>query len=315
MAIAFDAASNSISAASTHTLPHVIGSSGKDRLLIVTIIIGESRTITSVLYAGLAMTPWSTRAIGGGDAALFMSMYYLVGPPVGTANIVATYSGAPSQGAGMMGVSYTGIDQGSPFMGAAQVTSATSSSAALSIAVASELYGLAIAHYGVRSIGSGSDALTEDAGAVERINVAAGVAGGSKGYAASDETGAASVTMTWDPVQIVDHGMICVSLRRSSDPRPRLASYTDDLASDDRRLLDANGVRLQPWEIRADAWVRYAGWAPPSSVVYDSLVDDPTCGYIEEVSWNSDGDVATTTTSRMDLGEIIIARASAQSNG
>ena len=106
-----------------------------------------------------------------------------------------------------------------------------------------------------------------------------------------------------------------IPLRPSSDPPKRIVAYTDDFASDDRRLMDANGNRLQPWEIRADAWVRYAGWAPVTSVVHDSLVDDPTCGYIEEVSWSSDSDIATTTTSRMDLGDIIISRASAQSMG
>jgi hypothetical protein len=175
---------------------------------------------------------------------------------------------------------------------------------------------LVIDALGLVSTGAGgSGAVTAGAGQTSRATNTTAIAGGTVGGGLSEEAGAATVTMSWSWTNNQYAGIIVCALVPYVETPARLVAYIDDLASDDRRLMDANGNRLQPWEIRADAWVRYAGWAPVTSVVHDSLVDDPTCGYIEEVSWSSDSDVATTTTSRMDLGEIIIARASAQSAG
>jgi hypothetical protein len=301
MAVTFVRATTS----SATTFSHIVDSYS-DRILIVA-INNWYAAVSAVTYAGYPMTKAFDRASAG---RIYLSYWYLVGPPIGTANVVITGSGTFQAVAAL---TYSGVDQVTPFGVSAGADDADGTPTTVN--VTSEAGQLVLDIVGHCHTSGGAN-FTVGAGQTERAQIES--PGGGTTYprvACSEEAGAASVTMSWTIGTATATSITGIPLRMSSDPPKRIVAYTDDLASDDRRLLDANGNRLQPWEIRADAWVRYAGWAPPSSVVYDSLVDDPTCGYIEDVSWDSDSDVAATTTSRMDLGEIIISRASAQSNG
>lgn len=291
--------------ASPATQSFAVPSVGTDKVLTVR-IWSSNADPTSVTYAGIPLTKiGSQQEVNHGRYA---AAWRLVGPPVGTADVVVTAGGSS--------VAFTvdcwsGVDQATPVGTTSQSNSTEGNTWTYDHSSQTNDIDLdtALTYFGQ----------LDDNGA-QTVDYDDGDSGFGNGWLMSWQAGAP--TTEWDFVYVPYEGStnphqahFLFSLRNSIGPRARIVAYTDDLASDDRRLLDANGNRLQPWEIRADAWVRYAGWAPPSSVVYDSLVDDPTCGYIEEASWDSDSEVATTTTSRMDLGEIFIARASAQSAG
>ena len=85
MAIAFDAVSSSTNWDGNTTFSHTVGA-GNNRLLLVTIVLFDSRTVDYCRYDGVDMTLLSRRsAIGGGAYAT--TTYYMISPPVGTANI------------------------------------------------------------------------------------------------------------------------------------------------------------------------------------------------------------------------------------
>jgi hypothetical protein len=318
MAIVFDAATQG--ADDTTPVAHTVTTSAGNRILWAKICIrsdaAQGRNIPNALtYGGQAMTLRKYLSLPSAGNYHDLYTYYLVNPPTGANNLEVTWA-ASYAGLGycMACSSYVNVDTASPFFG--EAVTATATAASITKDIPSQEGQLVIDALGLVSTGAGaSGAVTAGADQTSRATNQTAVAGGTVGGGLSEEAGAATVTMSWSWTNNQYAGIIVCALSPYIETPARLVAYIDDLASDDRRLLDANGNRLQPWEIRADAWVRYAGWAPPTSVAYDSLVDDPACGYIEEVSWSSDSDVATTTTSRMDLGEIIIARASAQSAG
>lgn len=276
-----------------------------NRILIV--IVGSDTTApTNMTYGGVAMT-LLTSANDGASGGTYV--YYLLAQPVGVANLQITTAHAyPAFGA----LNYANVNQTDPF---GTSNSATGSSVSPSVVVTSETNQLvidAVCHYSA----TGTRTLTPGGGQTERIDYnAIGGGGAHHGIGSSEEAGASSVTMSQTISSSEPWVTIGIPLKPYTVPRTRSVAYIEDLASDNRRLLDIQGNRLGPWEIRADNWIRYSGWAPVTSTVFDSLVDDPACGYIEEVSWESEGEVATTVTSRMDQGDIIIARASAQSTG
>ena len=104
--ITFDAKSAQGFDATSTTLSHT--TSGTNRLLVVAVAVDGASTISSVTYAGVAMTLAKTfyniRRI---------SLYYLVAPATGANNIAVTLSG--SDDAGIMAVSYNGVNQTAPF--------------------------------------------------------------------------------------------------------------------------------------------------------------------------------------------------------
>lgn len=108
--IARDAHSNSGRqvGASSVTLSHTIGA-GNGRILIVFASTRNvaSNVITGVTYAGQALTqaPSPIDLVTEGFNAV--SCWYLVNPPVGTANIVASIS--PANDCNLFGISYTGV--------------------------------------------------------------------------------------------------------------------------------------------------------------------------------------------------------------
>lgn len=314
MAIVFDAKAEAAAWAASNTLALTVGASGRDRIVLATVVNALTFDVTSVKFAGMNMTQYGTASFWSHSSYAFVvRAYYLVGPPVGANNLVVTFGGVTYNYACVE--SYTGVRQTTPFPDAAQTWAVTHEPTTATLTITSQVGAMVVDFLGLGSDGSTGTG-TPGGGQTARCYTSAATGGTNCGGGMSEKAGAASVVMSW-VAGGAGAGIALISgyLMPSSDPRARIVAYTDDLASDDRRLLDANGNRLQPHEIRADRWIRYVGWTPPTSTVFDSLVDDPTCGYIEEVSWDSDSDVAPTTTSRMDLGEIIIARASAQSNG
>lgn len=109
MAIAFDNSNSGTSTSSaTNTFSLVVGS-GANRILWVGFLVnnGTTPTVSSVTYAGVAMTATSNSPVNGGQ---YLYLYSLAAPATGTNNVVITMSGSVSQ-ISACASSYTGAAQ------------------------------------------------------------------------------------------------------------------------------------------------------------------------------------------------------------
>jgi len=95
----------------TATLSHTC--SGTDRILFVSFRAYKASAganfnpLTSITYAGISLSAAGARNSPGNDQAVYL--YYLINPPAGTANIVAT--SAATDDRAIRAVSYTGALQ------------------------------------------------------------------------------------------------------------------------------------------------------------------------------------------------------------
>ena len=114
MAIAFDAATNTVSDTSaTVTFNHT--TSGTDRLLVVpcaSLNNGSLDAVTGVTYNGVSLTRLgSPLQVGAFNWIIYL--YYLANPASGTNSVVVTRNTTTGEGYGAA-ISYTGVDQASP---------------------------------------------------------------------------------------------------------------------------------------------------------------------------------------------------------
>ena len=157
--------------------------SGISTLLLVGIARKASNaTVTSVTYAGVAMTAIPSGSFDG-NPDLFT--YYLVNPTTGVNNIVVTCSAATETAIGA--VTYSGVDQSTP-LDTAAVASGSSGTASVNVSSASgDLVQdfLAVDDGPVVTVGAGQTSVYDDA------------VGGKIRAAGSIENGATTVTMSW----------------------------------------------------------------------------------------------------------------------
>jgi hypothetical protein len=105
-----DTITTSNSASSSMTISHTV--SGTDRLLVVAISQGNANSpIASLTYGGTPLTLLGTESAGPPR----IEMWYLLAPPVGTADVEVTFSGTPSDGAVIGVMSLTNVNQTTPF--------------------------------------------------------------------------------------------------------------------------------------------------------------------------------------------------------
>ncbi|MEJ7763615.1 MAG: hypothetical protein WKF80_12550, partial [Thermomicrobiales bacterium] len=187
MAIAFDAASsaNSPSTATSLTWAHTVGS-GSDRLLIVGITTSNYAS-AACTYGGVEMTQ---AGVGQNGAALAAALFFLVNPPVGTAQVVFTNATRTRIVGGA--TSWTGVDQTSPL---GTLASATGTSTVPSVVVASATG--EIVHDAVGGQASSNTPFTVGAGQTARWNLNPLIGTTYSPGAGSTEPGATSVTMSW----------------------------------------------------------------------------------------------------------------------
>ena len=105
------AVDSSSSGRSSATFSHSV-SSGSDRLLLVTVLTNGDEDVSSVTYGGLALSQAIERDAGNSDGTA-VEIWYLVAPPVGTANIVVSFASSvdPSY---IRADNLTGVHQTSP---------------------------------------------------------------------------------------------------------------------------------------------------------------------------------------------------------
>ena len=189
---------------STCTWVHTV-SGGDDRILIVGIALADtSDSVTSVTYGGTALT--RITSIQSGNAA---EMWSLLAPPVGTANIVATWTDKNNM-AGWSGT-FTNVDQTNPIRNSGV---ASGNSTAPSAAVAS-----AVGDLVVDTLSANGDAvsLSVGGGQTQICQNTTGTKGGDCWGASSYEAGAASVTMSWSAGAAKNWG-IAVAVLKAAPP-------------------------------------------------------------------------------------------------
>ena len=121
--IVFDAKSaGTPGTAASNTFAHTVGSYNQ-RLLVVSTSQqqnGVQRTATGVTYDSVGMTKADSLQLAGDSEA---SLWYLVAPNIGTANVVVTYNGSCGIGAGA--ASFYNVEQISPLDGTAKDSNPT----------------------------------------------------------------------------------------------------------------------------------------------------------------------------------------------
>jgi hypothetical protein len=111
----------SSSARTSATFSHTVAA-GNNRLLAVSVMLRGNITASSVTYGGTALTKAISRA--STSSGTTTEIWYLVNPPVGTANVVVNFSASADPSA-IAAVNFTGVNQTSP-VGATASNLATS---------------------------------------------------------------------------------------------------------------------------------------------------------------------------------------------
>ncbi len=186
-AIAVDASSSaSGNATAGLTWSHAVGT-GPDRLLVVGVSNSGNTRVTDVTYGGTRLTRVVQRVGGGGNVRA--SIWILVAPPSGTADVGVALNGPEDVAAAA--VSFTGVEQGNP-VGSFLAAAGTSLNASVTLAGAP-------GEVVVDTVAAEGDALSiaPGAGQAELWNLGTGTGGNDILGGGSTEPGAGSVTMSW----------------------------------------------------------------------------------------------------------------------
>jgi uncharacterized repeat protein (TIGR01451 family) len=217
-AIAFDQATSTTGNTASLSWSHTVGI-GTNRILVVGVSIRNAgRTVSNITYAGLNLTRLGFQNSGGNTVR--MEMWYLIGPPQGTANVTVTLSANASVVAG--GASYFGVDPITPF---GTFTSATATSTTASTTVTSatgEIVMDVVAAQGT------SWFLTIGGSQTAQWNAGTGTAPGDVRGASSRESGALSVTMSWTLLVSRPWAIGAAPLKPVPDPDLILTLSQDD---------------------------------------------------------------------------------------
>ena len=175
----------------THNTP-----AGDNRLLLVTLGLRGDVSASAVTYNGSNLT--LAKAHGSGTATgQRVEIWYLVGPPEGSYDLVVYYSDAgPVDADGIAAMSYEEVDQNTPIGDTAGADSETGTNPTVQVAVGSDD---ALIVGGVSLRGGDNGPFTPGSGTTERYDFASGSHAISDDvYAGGDEDAATSGTYTFD---------------------------------------------------------------------------------------------------------------------
>lgn len=253
--------------------------------------------IDSVTYAAVALTKLVRITTSNGNE-LAVELWYLENPSTGANNIVVT----TEEHGVIVAASYSGSRSEN-----ALGTYATNDSAS-----ATSLGATVIGYDGGINVAVG--------GTMDDIALGVGTTQTERGEAQhtdrcsgnlSDKVGSGNVYLSFSHVFAARHmAIVVVPILPAEAGLERAVAYYFDIWDPEQKILDAMGRRIPPWEVHADRWIRVTGVMLPTTEVYDSLVDDPECAYIESVAYDDESGALTIKTSRGELGEVILARAS-----
>jgi len=212
--IAHDASTTQASVGSVTTLSwsHTVGSCA-ECLLTVSCGVSGGTTITGITYNSVAMTSYGSIQHSG--AANYSALWRLVAPTAGANTVDVTLGSA--QIVVCVATSYSGVNQTTPFRGAAVTAEATGVSS-FSQNVSSASNDLVV---DVVTIRDGATALTVDASQAERGNITDGTTYIKTG--ASSEAGAGTVAMSWTSGANRDWTGVAGSLQPAASARRPIA--------------------------------------------------------------------------------------------
>ncbi len=186
-AILVDAASSSAGYETTNvTWSHTVGA-GPDRVLVVGVSNHSNTQVSGVTYGGRSLALIVTRPGGANNTRA--SLWILVGPPPGTADVVVTLAGPEDVAGGA--VSFTGVEQGTPVGGSA---SARGTGTTASVTVASAPGELVVDAVAARG---NALAIAAGGGQAQQWNLGTGAGATDIIGGGSTIAGAASVTTSW----------------------------------------------------------------------------------------------------------------------
>jgi len=262
--------------------------------------------IAGITYAGAALTKLDNIKFldTGTNHQNNLEVWYIYSPATGVNNIVATSGVADAYGCAVA-VSYTGTRGADAF--GTHAIAATGLGVSISVNVTGYEDGLVFAAGG----GEADDAIAAAAGQTSRGTADYSLGAGRDNIVtASDKVGAGTVTVSYTRGVARALAIIGIPIRPAEAGRRRGISYNFDIWDPDQKILNEQGRNVPPWEIKRDRWIRVTGLLLPSSEAYDSFADDPEVAYIESVTYDDVAGSLNIKTSRGELGEVILARAS-----
>lgn len=291
MAVEFDANVGGLKdLAVNHTLAN--NCSGINRFAVAFIVFDGFISGLSMTYGGELMAQIDDNT--GIDWDIYC--WGILAPKEGAQNVIASWT--TSRRSNFNVSSYVGVDQDLPY-GPGTVKKEVGTSTNSSVSLTSIPGEMCISGVSYRTttgesitVGTGQTTLRNN---FERPAIGA-----------SYKAGATTVQMYYDFSVAREHGQIGLPMRAFPPGQARGIEYFYDIYSDD--ILDAQGRKIPPWEIKANRWIKVTGVFLPSPIEYESFVQDPTLAYIEEVSYNVRGGLKIKT-SRGELTDVLLARA------
>jgi len=303
MAVAFDASSthglSSASPAGTASWSHTTAAASGVILLVGGVHTGgTNQDPSSITYGGQALTKIDSIVTGTGATEISTWLYYMVNPSTGANTILVTFA-ASSYGA-FYGASYNGVDVGNP-LGTPDTDQ--NSVAAINVSVTSGGGELVVDAVGRRA----ASTRTVDASQTQRVDNQN--SDNSRWIGASEEAGAATVSMDWTFGSSNDTAQVGVSLKPSAG-RSRVVKYLHNTYMSRLAgmpvVLDVLGRQVPTEQIEFDSWMRVDGPFFPTSRKFSSTVEDPGTTYIESIR-TSRGKV-TIETAKESLLESLLRR-------
>ena len=261
------------------TFAHTVENIGGDRMLVVLAARdgGAGSGFNSVTYGGVALTQKVGPIVRDND---HLSLWYLLDPAVGTANVVLTHAVTPTAVVGIAVVAM-GVDLSDPW---GNTASTTSGGSPVSTTVASDVSQTVIAAVAADNTGGTGD-LSAQAGQTQIVEVyhnGGGVPANSKVAGLSYEQGAPSVTSGYNVSGAGNNELIVAAIKAASAPRGRLSDYYVGFWDPQLVLTNNEGAIVPANEVNADTWLYTRGLDMGHPVIYDSFVDDPSKSRIVE---------------------------------
>lgn len=191
--ITFDAASNSTyqTAQSTYSWSHTCTGSNRYLTVGISMLSVGGSSVTGITYSGIALSLIKAQASGAG--AIRSELWGLVAPATGSNTIAVTLSASLDSAAGA--VSYTGVEQTTPYEAANSATATNVGAADATVNVTT----IANNDWTFDNVATDDTAITVGAGQTSRNNVT-GTLGSGAMSSEGPKTPAGSVTMSWTNV-------------------------------------------------------------------------------------------------------------------
>jgi len=258
---------------------HTVENVGGDRMLIVLAArnLGAGLGFASVTYGGVALTQKVGPIVRNDD---HLTLWYLLDPAVGTANVVLTHAVTPTAVVGIAVVAM-GVDLSDPWGNTASTTSGASP---VSTSVASDVSQTVIAAVAASNTGGTLDIAPQAGQTVidEFFHDGGGVPANSKVAGLSYEQGAPTVTSGYTVAGGGNNELIVAAIKAASAPRGRLSDYYVGFWDPELVLTNNEGAIVPANEVNADTWLYTRGLDMGHPVIYDSFVEDPSKSRIVE---------------------------------